>query len=315
MSTLPSSPAEQGVRIDIQQGCALVTIDREPNAPNALNEILLAQITSAVDQLLDDVNVEAIWLTGRPDAFLVGVDVQFFLSCILSQDIGRVVRFTEKAHGLLATIERSHKFVGAWVRGRCLGAGLELALACHRIVTTPDGKFSFPETSLGVYPGMGGTQRTPRRIGTGLAKWMIYTGSVVSAEHALEIGLVDLVSEANFPEVTSQEIGGSNRHSPTVSARYAALEQLVLDHGLEDLNRSTFRCPANPVLTRAIIQLQNQAPIALRLSECLIDSALNLSLDDGLQRELESLPDVFQSEDALEGFSSYARGRPRFTGR
>ena len=74
-----------------------------------------------------------------------------------------------------------------------LGGGVELALACHAIVATPKASLAFPETGIGIYPGLGGTQRTPRRIGTGLAKWLVLSGQTLGAEEARAIGLIDKV--------------------------------------------------------------------------------------------------------------------------
>src|SRR4029077_1278056 len=74
------------------------------------------------------------------------------------------------------------------------GGGVEIALACDYIVATPNATLGFPETSIGIYPGLGGTQRTTRRIGTGLTKWLLFTGQIISAEEALAIGLIDAVA-------------------------------------------------------------------------------------------------------------------------
>jgi len=166
---------------------------QRPEPGNPLNEEFLAQIGAAWPQVEEDSEVRSICLAGTLDVFMLGADIRFFVRCILANDMQRILRFTRAAHELLAHIEDSSKNVVAWVRGAAYGAGLELALACDRIVAAPNARFALPETGLGIYPGMGGTQRTPRRIGVGLAKWMIFSGAIMTAEQALEIGLIDAI--------------------------------------------------------------------------------------------------------------------------
>ena len=104
-----------------------------------------------------------------------------------------IAEFTRRGQALLRAFETCPKPVIARLQGLALGGGVELALACHQIIATPKATLAFPETGIGIYPGLGGTQRTTRRVGRGLAKWLVLTGQTVSAEEALAIGLVDAV--------------------------------------------------------------------------------------------------------------------------
>src|SRR5205807_9943474 len=113
---------------------------------------------------------------------------------IESGDVARVEKLTGDLQALLLTIENCPKPVVARVHGLALGGGVELALACDYIVATPTATLGFPETGIGIFPGLGGTQRTARRIGPGLTKWLVFTGQIITAAEALAIGLIDAVA-------------------------------------------------------------------------------------------------------------------------
>ena len=134
-----------------------------PNGPSSgLDEALVTDLAAAFVQLQHDAIVETICLTGGGDAFLSGVDVRFFVRSLIGE--GRCANPFLHAHrgGAFRQFSHSRKPVIAWVNGPAWGAGLELALACQAIVADTGAKFCFPETGLGIYPGLGGTQRTPR---------------------------------------------------------------------------------------------------------------------------------------------------------
>jgi enoyl-CoA hydratase/3-hydroxyacyl-CoA dehydrogenase len=191
---------------------------------------------------------------------------------------------------------------------------LELALACHRIVTGPKAKFCFPETGLGIYPGMGGTQRLPRRIGVGLAKWMIYTGAIVPADHAARFGLADAATTANAlpPDaVAALERAGE---IPTYESRDRLLAELFSRNKVADLLDPARPLPTEPWAVRAIVQLRAAAPCALRLAEAAIDQGISLPLSAGIEEEFSRLSNVFSTTDARLGLAALGQTKPRFTG-
>ena len=102
-------------------------------------------------------------------------------------------RFSEIGHAAMALLDRSPVPTIAAVNGYALGGGCEVALACDIRIAAENATFGFPEVSLGILPGMGGTQRLPRLIGPALAKELIFTGRRISAGEAREIGLVNRV--------------------------------------------------------------------------------------------------------------------------
>jgi len=283
---------------------------------NHLTERSLAALDRAFISLTEDAKISRICLISRADVFLAGVDPQFFMDCILAGDIERLLSFTRAAHALLARIEGCDKPITAWVNGTALGAGLELALACHRIIAAQTAKFVLPETGLGIYPGMGGTQRTPRRIGIGLAKWMIYTGAIVPASQALEIGLIDAVHPISDDLQEPPDIrDASTKSARLLSERFQTLERVFAQHDVATLCDSAFPMPADPQAVRAVIQMRAKAPIALRLAEQVIDRGMTLPLSKAIEEEFSHLREIFATADARTGLASIGKQRPSFVGK
>src|SRR4029453_8723631 len=158
------------------------------------NEEVVSQLEEAFVAAAHDPAVTGIVIAGSGKAFIAGADIRFFVRNIESRSIDRIARFTERGQHLLRAMSACAKPVVARVHGLALGGGVELALACHYIVATPKATFAFPETGIGIYPGLGGTQRTTARVGPALAKCLVLTGETVTAEQAAAIGLIDRVA-------------------------------------------------------------------------------------------------------------------------
>lgn len=302
---------------EVHDGIATLTINR-PDAMNALNEEVVAQLARAFDRAAHDDAVRGIVIAGAGKAFIAGADIRFFVKNIEAKKLDRIVEFTKRGHELLDAIDRCRKPVVARMHGLALGGGLELALACDRIVATPKATVAFPETGIGIYPGLGGTQRAPRRVGAGLAKWLVYTGQVLPASEALAIGLVDAVvpHDALDEEVARQIAGGATpteRREPP--AEWAPLARLFDDNAAEDLRTGSADAGGEERLAKAMKKVGHKAPVALRLSEELIDAARERTLAEGLALELDRLTTIFSTEDAYEGLSSLGRRRPEWKGR
>ncbi len=188
--TPPASAALPFIKVDVLDGVATIVVNR-PDALNVINPVVVHQLQIAIDQAIADPGVRGIVMGGEGKVFVVGADIDFFLRNVEAGDISRIVKFTEAGQQLLNTIDRSSKPVVARVNGLALGAGVEIALACDHVVAAPAANLGFPETGLGIYPSLGGTQRTSRKIGIGLTKWLIFTGNTLSSNDALKIGLID----------------------------------------------------------------------------------------------------------------------------
>jgi enoyl-CoA hydratase/3-hydroxyacyl-CoA dehydrogenase len=305
------------VRSETRDGIATLTIDR-PDAMNALNETVVAQLTSAFRRASADPEVRGIVIAGTGKAFIAGADIRFFVDNIEKRDFERIVAFTRAGHELLDAIDRCEKPVIARLHGLALGGGLELALACDRIVATPKASLAFPETGIGIYPGLGGTQRTPRRTGPGLAKWLVYTGQTIPADEAKAIGLVDAVvpfEELDAAVVEAMRSTPGPALRPPPSARHAALAAFFERHRVEDIRAGRADAGGDETVAKAARRVSQKAPVALRLAEELLDLAGRGTLEEGLAAELSHLVEIFSTRDAQEGLSSLGKRAPEFAGR
>lgn len=307
------------VRSEVRDGIAVLTIHR-PEALNALNEEVVAQLHEKLRRAEADPAVRGIVLAGSGKAFVAGADVRFFVRNIEAGRMDRIVEFTKAGHALLDALDRCPKPVVARLHGLALGGGLEIALACDRIVATPQAAVAFPETGIGIYPGLGGTQRTPRRIGAALARWLISTGRTLTAEEALEIGLVDRVVEHEaLDEAVREAVEAgpvSGRRPAPVPHRYRALAEFFSTYHADAIREGHADTGGREELELAARQVREKAPVALRIASRLVDASLEVPLEQGLQMELDHLVEVFSTRDAYEGLSSLGSGRkPAFEGR
>jgi len=169
---------------------SILTINR-PDKLNALSEEVLSDLSAALGVLAASDEVRAAVITGTGKAFVAGADIAAMKN--MSEAQGR--QFGALGHGVFAAIEELRCPVIAAVNGFALGGGCELALACDFIYASSKAKFGQPEVNLGIIPGFGGTQRLPRRVGSALARELIYTGKMIDAGEALRTGLVNAVFE------------------------------------------------------------------------------------------------------------------------
>lgn len=174
----------ENVLVERDGQIATITVNR-PKSLNALNGKTLRELTQAVRECADE---RAIILTGAGErAFVAGADI----SEMAPMTPWGAREFSELGHVLTALIEDIPCATIAAVNGFALGGGLELAVACDLIFAGENAKLGLPEVSLGVTPGFGGTQRLVRLVGKLRAKEMIFTGDMVDARTALDIGLVN----------------------------------------------------------------------------------------------------------------------------
>ncbi|WP_321392493.1 enoyl-CoA hydratase-related protein [uncultured Desulfuromusa sp.] len=184
--------SDKNLVVSIADQVALVTINR-PEAMNALNPATIVELTTTIAVLEQRADVHVIILTGAGDkAFVAGGDVALMrtLSPLQARDVAL------KAADLFQRIENSPCVVIAAINGYALGGGCELALACDLRLAAEKAQLGQPEINLGIIPGWGGTQRLPRLIGVSRAKELMFTGGRISADQALNLGLVDHVYPA-----------------------------------------------------------------------------------------------------------------------
>lgn len=175
----------------VEEGAAVIAVNR-PDALNALNNELLYELSLALELAEADMNVNALIITGTGRAFIAGADIAN-LQKLNDAFSGREASLA--GQDVMNTIAAMPFPTVAAINGFALGGGLELALACDLRVASSKAKLGLPEVSLGLIPGYGGTQRLAKLIGTGRALDLIYTGRHVPADEALQLGIVNRVSE------------------------------------------------------------------------------------------------------------------------
>jgi enoyl-CoA hydratase/carnithine racemase len=295
----------------VRDAVATLTINR-PQAGNALNWALLEQLRSALRQASESPDVRAIVIAAAGSRFVSGADVSFFVRCLQSGELLRIVECIRASQEVFALIAECPKPVVAAVQGAAVGGGVELALACHQIVATPRASFSFPETGLGIVPSSGGTYRTPRRVGVELTKWLVYTGHVLAPPKALQVGLIDqlvmpeqLSDAANLAAqkllqtpiaVPQQEI--------TRADEFATVRSLFARASVADLRAAEL--PDDRIASAALKALASRPLPALQWSEKLIDAALAGTPDQGAQAALAAVPILFGDPEVHKSLARVA---------
>ncbi len=171
--------------IEIERhGRAMVLRLNRPEALNALNAELIAEIDAALSDSENDPEIGCVVLTGSEKAFAAGADIKEM------RDKNFVEAFLEDFLGRWDAVARARKPIIAAVSGFALGGGCELAMMCDFILASETAQFGQPEIKLGVMPGAGGTQRLTRAVGKAKAMELCLTGRMMGAEEAERAGLV-----------------------------------------------------------------------------------------------------------------------------
>src|SRR5262245_33856303 len=179
------------VRLSVTSGVAVVTIDNPP--VNALSTAVAAGISAAIDEIAPDPEVVAIVIIGAGRTFIAGADIKELEEHAQGRGSG-----APKLHDLLKKIEDCPKPVVMALHGTALGGGLELAMAGHYRVASPDAQAGQPEVNLGIIPGAEGSQRLPRLVGVAAAIDMLVSGKPVKAPEAVRLGLFDKIMEGDL---------------------------------------------------------------------------------------------------------------------
>ena len=179
----------QCITTETHDGVAIIRLNR-PQALNALNERLIADLCQALDACEADAKIGAIVVTGSEKAFAAGADINEMA------ELTHIEAYLKNHAAALERVARCRKPLIAAVAGYCLGGGCELAMMCDIVIAADTAKFGQPEITLGIMPGMGGTQRLPRAIGKAKAMDLILTGRTMDAAEAERAGLVARIVKA-----------------------------------------------------------------------------------------------------------------------
>ena len=236
VSKLPTSDPNNGFPLIIEErrdSFAIIRLNRAEKL-NALSRAMILALGEIFTNIESQSHLRAIILTGAGDkAFCGGMDITELAELTTIQ----ALEVTELGQSLCNLIDSCSVPVIAAVNGIAAGGGCELALACHMRMASPNASFSLPETTLGITPGFGGTQRLARETGRGRALEIILTGRTVGAEEALRIGLVNRVTATGdlLTETESLARQISNLAPPAIRACLEAVTrgiELTLAEGL-----------------------------------------------------------------------------------
>ena len=176
------------VKLEKTGNIAIIRIDR-PEAMNSLNAQVLQELDDTVENIKADPTIQAVVLTGEGRVFVAGADI----AEMQTFDEKAGYEFGRLGQKVFRKMETMEKVFIAAVNGFALGGGCELAMACDIRIAGEKAKFGQPEVGLGITPGYSGTQRLPRLVGKAKAMELILTGTIITAEAAANIGLVNKV--------------------------------------------------------------------------------------------------------------------------
>lgn len=199
---------------------------RRPEALNALNGQVLDELKRLIDEIEKDREIKALIITGEGRSFVAGADIG--AQSGLDVEGGR--NWGIFGSKLFRRIELLEIPTIAAVNGFALGGGCELALACDLILASEKAKFGQPEVGLGITPGFSGTQRLPRRIGTGKAKELIFTGKTIDAKEAERIGLANKVVPAEELMNEAAALAEQMLKNGSIAVKYA---KAAIDRGMD----------------------------------------------------------------------------------
>ena len=215
----------QTIRYEKNDGIGIAAINR-PEALNALNSTVISELEQLVSEVERDGELRVLILTGEGRSFVAGADIgeQRPLDLTGGRAWGR------RGSALFRRIEKLEIPTIAAVNGFALGGGCELALACDIILASEKAKFGQPEVGLGITPGFSGTQRLPRRVGIAKAKELIFSGKMIRADEAKEIGLANAVYAPEALMDGAVEMARSFAKNAPIAVRYA---KACIDRGMQ----------------------------------------------------------------------------------
>ena len=311
--------AFQFVDMTVKNTIATITVNR-PEAMNALNESVVEQLEQRFAEAEQNQAVRAVVFEGAGKAFIAGADIRYFVKKIKQGRIADIAAFTRRGHELLLRIENSEKLTIALLDGLSLGGGSELALACQAILATSAGSLGFPETGIGIYPGLGGMLRLARQVGPELAKYYVFTGASLSAADAHQLGIVQQLVPPAQVEETIERMAADGKpdkyRSRTVPDKFQPLARLGSQDSVAALLAGRAPEGIDTALAAKTAKIVGyKAPLGVKVAAEIIDAQIGKSIPEAVEIELGRLEEIFSSADALEGLSSLGRKRPEYSGK
>jgi 3-hydroxypropionyl-coenzyme A dehydratase len=274
------------IQLEPQGDIAILRINR-PEALNAMNVDVISELSKMIDILAADDSIKAVVITGAGErSFCAGADISYMVNI----DPMQAERYATSAQDVINRIDRLEKPVIAAVNGFALGGGCELAMACDIRIASSNAKIGQPEVTIGIPPGWGGTQRLMRLIGPAKAKELIFTGKMIMADEAYQIGLVNKVIS----------LGPDDKLPPEVPKGDAAKEKERANEIAKILNKKLMdQCIA---LAKEIAK---NSFVAVKVSKKLINRGMDTDLETGLRLEIYGWALCFAHEDRQKMMSAF----------
>ena len=273
------------IQIDLQNDIAILKINR-PEALNAMNLDVIHELTRAIDLISVDQGVKVLIITGAGErSFCAGADISYMVDI----DAVTAEKYASSAQSMLNKIEKMEKPVIAAINGFALGGGCELALVCDIRIASDNAKIGQPEVTIGIPPGWGGTQRLLRIVGPAKAKELIFTGKMISAHEAENMGLVNILVTLSDEDKSKID---SNIDQNNDKEKNVALSKIL----------------NNKLLERSISlakEITKNSFNAVKVSKMLINKGMDADIDTGLRLEIYGWALCFAHEDRQKMMSAF----------
>jgi len=274
------------IQLEPQGEIALLRINR-PEALNAMNIDVISELSRTVDIVGADESIKVVLITGAGEkSFCAGADISYMVNI----DPITAEKYASSAQSVLNKIERLEKPVIAVVNGYALGGGCELAMVCDIRIASSNAKMGQPEVTIGIPPGWGGTQRLMRLVGPAKAKELVFTGKMISAEEALQLGLVNrvisLTTDDNLPPEAPKDNRDKEKERTTQIAKILNNKLMVeCDNLAKQIAKNSFN--------------------AVKVSKMLINRGMDADLNTGLRLEIYGWSLCFAHEDRQKMMSEF----------
>lgn len=279
-------PTMKYIQLEPQADIAIIKINR-PEALNALNTDVIFELSRTIDIIGVDDDIKAVIITGVGErSFCAGADISYMVNItpIMAE------KYASSAQEVLNKIEKLEKPVIAAINGFALGGGCELAMVCDIRIASSNAKLGQPEVTIGIPPGWGGTQRLLRIVGPSKAKEMIFTGKMISAEEAEQIGLVNKVINLGQDDILPPRApeGDSVKEKERSNQVAKILNKKLMDESIsvaQEITKNSFT--------------------AVKTSKMLINRGMDADIATGLRLEIYGWALCFAHEDRQKMMSAF----------
>lgn len=274
------------IQLESQGEVAILRINR-PEALNAMNNDVVSELSQTVDKIGADESIKVIIITGAGEkAFCAGADISYMV------DIDPITaeKYASSAQSVLNKIERIEKPVIGAINGYALGGGCELAMVCDIRIASSNARLGQPEVTIGIPPGWGGTQRLMRLVGPAKAKELVFTGRMIPAEEAFQLGLVNNVISLTPDDNLPAEVAADDKEKQ------------------KERNNQIAKLLNNKLMNECIAmakQISKNSFNAVKVSKMLINRGMDADLDTGLRLEIYGWSLCFAHEDRKKMMSDF----------